>query len=85
MTGTQAQHGHAHSHGHGERDGGRARGASRLTLVIVLALILGSASGYAMQAWWPAHAAGFADGAALLPFIFLRLIKRSSRRWCSPP
>ncbi len=64
----------AHEHDHGEAEQ-NARSSNRLTLIIVLALLLGSASGYAMHQFWPAHAAGFADGAALLPFIFLRFIK----------
>jgi len=66
-----AQHGHPHAHG----GGAHGRGSNRLTFVIVLALLLGSASGYAMHEVWPARAAAFAESAALLPFIFLRLIK----------
>lgn len=71
MSGAQVD-GQAHGHGHGAE---RGRRSNRLTLVIVLALLVGSATGYAMHELWPQRAAGFAEGAALLPFIFLRLIK----------
>ena len=63
--------GQAHGHGH---VAGRGPGSNRLTLIIVLALLVGSATGYAMHELWPERAAGFAERAALLPLIFLRLI-----------
>jgi Na+/H+-dicarboxylate symporter len=69
-------HGHGHNHGHGHTHGEQGRhGSNRLTIVIIAALVLGSVVGYAVHQYWPAHAAGFAEQAALLPFIFLRLIK----------
>jgi Na+/H+-dicarboxylate symporter len=69
-------HGDGHDHGHGHTHGEQGRhGSNRLTIVIIAALVLGSVVGYAVHQYWPAHAAGFAEQAALLPFIFLRLIK----------
>ena len=58
--------------GHG---GASARGSNRLTVIIVVALLVGSATGYGVHQMLPAHAAGFAERAALLPFVFLRLVK----------
>ncbi len=67
-------HGHGHGHGHTHGDHG-GRGSNRLTIVIIAALVLGSVVGYAVHQYWPAHAVRFAEQAALLPFVFLRLIK----------
>ena len=63
------------SAGHAGHAGAAARGSHRLTVIIVLALIAGSATGYAVHQFLPAHAAAFAERAALLPLVFLRLIK----------
>ena len=51
------------------------RSANRLTLIIVVALFAGSAAGYVVHEQWPTHSTGFATNMALLPFVFLRLIK----------
>ncbi len=67
-------HGHGQGHGHTHAEHG-GRGSNRLTIVIIAALVLGSVVGYVVHQYWPAHAAGFAERVALLPFIFLRLIK----------
>jgi Na+/H+-dicarboxylate symporter len=48
---------------------------SRLTLFIVIALVLGIASGYVANVYFPEGSARFADIAALLPMAFLRLIR----------
>src|ERR1700742_1640464 len=48
---------------------------NRLTRWIIIALVLGIVSGYLAYAYFPGSSAGFADTAALLPFVFLRLIK----------
>lgn len=47
----------------------------RLTWFIVIGLLLGVASGYVCHTFFPASSAGFAEGMALLPGAFLRLIK----------
>ena len=67
-------HGHGQGHGHTHAEHG-GRGSNRLTIVIIAALVLGSVVGYVVHQYWPAHAAGFAERVALLPVIFLRLIK----------
>ena len=48
---------------------------NRLTTVIVIALLLGIAAGYVAHEFFPQSSAGFADGAALLPIAFLRLVR----------
>ena len=47
----------------------------KLTTFIVLALLLGIASGYAANAFFPESSARFAEITSLLPTAFLRLIK----------
>ena len=48
---------------------------NQLTRWIIIGLLLGIASGYIAFAYFPESSAGYAEGAALLPTIFLRLIK----------
>ena len=48
---------------------------NRLTRWIIIGLVLGIVSGYIVYAYFPESSAGYAEGAALLPTIFLRLIK----------
>lgn len=48
---------------------------NRLTSWIIIALVLGIVSGYVSFAYFPASSAEFAELTALLPFVFLRLIK----------
>jgi Na+/H+-dicarboxylate symporter len=48
---------------------------NQLTRWIIIGLVLGIASGYIAYAYFPESSAGYAEGAALLPTIFLRLIK----------
>ena len=48
---------------------------NRLTTLIALALVLGLAAGMILHAWLPESAPRYAELAALLPAIFLRLIK----------
>jgi Na+/H+-dicarboxylate symporter len=48
---------------------------NRLTRWIIIALVLGILSGYVAFAYFPESSAGFAEITALLPFVFLRLIK----------
>ena len=47
----------------------------RLTRFIVIGLVLGVAVGWVTHRFFPAHGAGVAENATLLPMIFLRLIK----------
>jgi Na+/H+-dicarboxylate symporter len=49
--------------------------SNRLTTFIVIGLALGVATGYVFFEFFPASAAGFAAGTALIPTAFLRLIK----------
>jgi Na+/H+-dicarboxylate symporter len=48
---------------------------NRLTRWIIIGLLLGIASGYIVYAYFPDSSAAYAERAALLPMIFLRLIK----------
>jgi Na+/H+-dicarboxylate symporter len=48
---------------------------NQLTRWIIIGLVLGIVSGYIAYAYFPESSAGYAEGAALLPTIFLRLIK----------
>jgi Na+/H+-dicarboxylate symporter len=50
-------------------------GFNRLTTFIVIGLLAGIAAGYLSHSVFPESSAGFADGIALLPSAFLRLIK----------
>jgi Na+/H+-dicarboxylate symporter len=49
--------------------------SNRLTRFIIISLLVGIASGYVCHAFFRDSSAGFAEGVALLPFAFLRLIK----------
>src|SRR2546423_1380009 len=49
--------------------------SNRLTTLIVIALVLGIACGYLVNQFAADSSSAFADGAAVLPAIFLRLIK----------
>ena len=48
---------------------------NRLTRVILVALILGIGAGYVAHDFFPQSSARFADGIALLPTAFLRLVR----------
>jgi len=48
---------------------------NRLTSWIIIALVLGILSGYVTFAYFPESSGSFAELTALLPFVFLRLIK----------
>ncbi len=48
---------------------------NRLTTYILIALVLGAASGWLVNTQFASSAEGFASALALLPMIFLRLIK----------
>ncbi len=50
-------------------------GFNRLTTFIVIGLVAGIAAGYLSHSVYPESSAGFAEGIALLPTAFLRLIK----------
>lgn len=49
--------------------------ANRLTTFILIGLVLGVVAGYVSFAAFPESSAGFAETTALLPYMFLRLIK----------
>ena len=49
--------------------------SKRLTHFIVIGLVLGIIAGYVMHAVVPDSSKGFAEAAALLPMVFLRMIK----------
>ena len=48
---------------------------NRLTSVILVALVLGIGAGYVAHEFFPQSSARFAEGAALLPTAFLRLVR----------
>ena len=49
--------------------------SNRLTRYIIVGLVLGIVGGYMCYRYFPQSTAGFAEGMALLPMAFLRLIK----------
>ena len=49
--------------------------SNRLTRYILVGLVLGIVAGYVCFRYFPGSSAGFAEGTALLPMAFLRLIK----------